>query len=148
MRQERGFTLVELLVVIGVMSVLATSVYILINPVAEMQKARDAERKTDMLKIQAVLEQYRADAGSYPTSSAPAGQFPSSCGANKTLTYNSVTYMQNIPCDPKTGGIYGYSSTGTTYSIFACLEYTSDPDKDATTQSACTTGASKTYTNP
>jgi len=143
---KKGFILIELLIVIAIIGVLAT--LLMANFVGVRQRARDAQRKSDIRQIQAALEIYRSDNGSYPTS------LPS-CGGSLSVTLPSgatTTYMQKIPCDPTgTNVSYGYSGDGTTYTLIACLENSSDSQADQTAtynNSHCTTPASYTVTNP
>lgn len=135
----KGFTLIELLIVVAIIGVLAT--LLMANFVGVRQRARDAQRKSDLRQIQSALELYRADNGSYVLA------LPS-CGGS-SLALNGTTYMQTVPCDPL-GGNYTYSSNGTTYSIVACLENANDNQKDATNVSPCngTTNFSYTLKNP
>ena len=42
--KKKGFTLIEILVVIGIMAVLATIVIIAINPAKQFAQARNADR--------------------------------------------------------------------------------------------------------
>lgn len=61
---QRGFTIVELLIVIVVIGILAALV---LNTFAGVQKrARDTERQTDATAISTQLERYYADNGKYP----------------------------------------------------------------------------------
>lgn len=53
-----GFTLIELLVVVGVIGILAYVLIAVINPVAQLQKGRDLQRKSDLKQIQSALEHY------------------------------------------------------------------------------------------
>lgn len=135
---RRGFTLIELLIVVAIIGVLAT--LLMVNFVGVRQRARDAQRKSDLRQIQSALEVYRADNSSYALS------LPS-CGLR--FEYNGTTYMQKVPCDAL-GGSYTFSSTGTTYSIIACLENTNDSQKDAANVPPCngTTNWSYTVQNP
>ncbi len=137
--RKAGFTLIELLVVIAIISILAA--LLMANFVGVRQRGRDGQRKSDLRQIQSALELYRADNGTYPTSLA-------ACGS--AFIYNSTTYMQKIPCDPLQKTSYNYSSDGTTYTIYACIENENDPDKDSSTQQVCTTvtNISFTLTNP
>lgn len=121
---KKGFTLIELLVVIAIIGILTT--FLVANFVGVKGRARDGQRKSDLRNIQAALEIYRSDKGSYPDS-IPA------CG--KTWEKDGVVYMQSVPCDPLNTGKYIYSykydnATGT-YSLVGCLENTSDAQKDA-----------------
>lgn len=158
-----GFTLIELLIVVAIIGVLAT--LLLVNFIGVRQRARDGKRKSDISQIQAALEQYRSDAGSYPTQLYPAS--PNADGTY-SLTNNGVTYMKSIPIDPLgtgagygTNGLYYYYSDGSSYWVVGCLENTSDnqgvsPSTATFTASgatdACTynTGSNKYYvaTNP
>lgn len=141
-KQQKGFTLIELLIVIAIIGILAA--LLLVNLIGIRQRARDAQRKSDLRQIQSAIELYRADSGSYPTSLSTCGQSLTGSGASPS------TYMQKIPCDPLTGGSYTYSSAGSTYSLIACLENSNDSQKDGTNVSPCngTTNFSFTVTNP
>jgi len=119
-RDLTGFTLIELLVVIAIISVLAG--LLVANFVGVRQRGRDAQRKSDLRQIQSALELHRSDNGNY-FSTLP------SCGS--AFTVGSVTYMQKIPCDPSVETDYVFSSTGITYTIYACLENANDQDRDA-----------------
>lgn len=61
----KGFTIVELLIVIVVIGILATLVITTYNGV--QQKARDTKRKTDINSIQGQLEAFTASKGYYPS---------------------------------------------------------------------------------
>lgn len=131
---KKGFTLIELLVVIAIMSILASVLYG--NFVSVRQRARDAQRKADLRRIQSDIEVYRSDKGYYPLESAL-----SSCGGS--FVEGSTMYIRKIPCDPLPDPVssnrYVYAPTTgcdntatlcTTYSIYACLENRNDPDID------------------
>ena len=116
----KGFTLVELLVVMGVIGVMAGIVVAAINPLRQFQRGRDSQRKADVAQVQQALEMWRADNGVYPDTSTL-----STCGGS--LVFSGVTYLRRIPCDPSnTTHAYTYSSTGATYTLRACLE---NPDE-------------------
>ncbi|MEK7095899.1 MAG: type II secretion system protein [Patescibacteria group bacterium] len=61
----KGFTIVELLIVIVVIGILAGLVVVTYNGI--QQKARDTERKTDINALHGQLEAYQAQNGNYPT---------------------------------------------------------------------------------
>jgi prepilin-type N-terminal cleavage/methylation domain-containing protein len=112
MKMKKGFTLLELLVVIGIMAILialGTTSYS-----TAQKKARDAKRKGDLKAIQNGLEQYYSICGYvYPTPAS--GNVPSSI----TCASPSTTIMNIVPKDPKTGTDYLMSATvaGSDYRI-------------------------------
>jgi prepilin-type N-terminal cleavage/methylation domain-containing protein len=63
--KERGFTIVELLIVIVVIGILAALVITTFTGI--QQKARNTERTTDIKAMHSSLEAYYAQAGRYPT---------------------------------------------------------------------------------
>src|SRR5260221_2944819 len=63
---QRGFTLIELVVTIGILAILAVFAIAALNPLDQFRKARDSERKSDLAQMQRVLEQYYQDNGRYP----------------------------------------------------------------------------------
>jgi len=118
---QRGFTLVELLIVIAIIGVLAA--LLMSNFIGVRQRARDAQRKSDLKQVQSALELYRSDIGSYPTTI----NFPA-CGSSLP-TSGTTIYMKEVPCDPSgsyNSGNYSYTSDGSTYSLAACAENSSD----------------------
>lgn len=65
LKKQRGFTIVELLIVIVVIGILAALVIVTFSGI--QQRARDTERRTDINAIQGHLEAYYAETGTYPT---------------------------------------------------------------------------------
>ncbi|MCF7846155.1 MAG: prepilin-type N-terminal cleavage/methylation domain-containing protein [Candidatus Peribacteraceae bacterium] len=68
LRNPRGFTLVELIIVIMIIGILAAT--LLPKVMGAPAKARDAARESDFNAISTVLELYYADNNVYPTPSA------------------------------------------------------------------------------
>lgn len=138
---RKGFTLIELLVVVAIIGVL--SALLMSNFVGVRQRARDAQRKSDVRQIQSALELYRADIGAYPGSSSL-----STCGSSVSLKSpdNSSTYLQSVPCDPSTSSAYTYtSSNGVTYTLVTCLENGNDSQKDSSNIAPCSSTNPVTY---
>src|SRR5256885_12699292 len=108
---SRGLTLIELLVVIAILGILAAGILALLNPVSQLQKARDARRKSDLSEIQKALELYYQDCGYYPANFPPAPgadyyRFDSKCQGDpslKEITFgqNMPLYMSQVPNDPR-----------------------------------------------
>jgi len=107
--KSKGFTIIELLIVIFIIGILATVIYVSLTYMR--QKARDAERISDINKIASVLESYYADNGNYPVDAFDeAGgylfNYPESKNVYMTLL-NNLTYItdydylnRDCPNDP------------------------------------------------
>lgn len=140
---QSAFTLIELLIVITILGVLMTLGYNTFQ--GSQQKARDAERKSDLKQIQKALELYQQD------QSTP--QYPESSPGLTSLV-SPVPYMNEEPGDPlpATWNWPDYTYTRTPgealeYTLYACLENENDPQADAV--DACTVkGVSYTITQP
>lgn len=156
MSEQKGFTIIELLTVMGVMGLLTAIIIMGVNPILQFQKARDGKRKADLEQIRSALEQYRTDTGAYPANNGPTA-LPQ-CG--NQWTNNGVIYMQKIPCDPlatagwydkSNAGSYYYNNTGAAYTLTACLENTKDPQGNMSSPgggTGCTNTDYYTVTNP
>lgn len=119
---KRGFTLVELLIVIGVLGVMAGVAISIINPVAQFQKANDSKRKSDLAQIQRALEIYYQDLKSYPLNSS-AYKIKDSTGTELNWGNPWTPYMGNLPADPNSPAKnYAYISDGQTYYLYASLD--------------------------
>lgn len=64
-KNQQGFTIVELLIVIVVIGILAALVITTFTGI--QQQARDTERKADIKALQGQIEAYYANKGNYPT---------------------------------------------------------------------------------
>lgn len=65
---KKGFTLLEILLVVGIIAVLAGIVIVAINPSKQLATVRDTERKSDIKQINNALMQYYIDNHEYPDS--------------------------------------------------------------------------------
>ncbi len=66
--QNKGFTLLEILLVIAAIGILAAIVLVAINPNRQIAQARNTVRQADINTIQKAVEQYLIENGSYPSS--------------------------------------------------------------------------------
>ncbi len=88
--REKGFTLIEFVLDIALLLILVSFVIILIDPLKQLNKAKDAARKQDAIQIRSAVDAYYNDHSCYPLS-LPFG---------RTWQENGVTYMQKVPQDP------------------------------------------------
>jgi prepilin-type N-terminal cleavage/methylation domain-containing protein len=89
--RKEGFTLIEILVVIGIIAVLATVVLIAINPARQFAQARDSQRTSNVSTILDSIGQRIADnKGLFPT--AP-GCVALTVGTTYTIGLGSGTFV-------------------------------------------------------
>ncbi|MGA1050356.1 MAG: prepilin-type N-terminal cleavage/methylation domain-containing protein, partial [Minisyncoccia bacterium] len=107
-RANKGFTLLEILLVIAAIGILAAIVLVAINPNRQIAQVRNAQRRSDINTIYKALEQYLIDNKDYPE--GITGTPKAIC--NNTVTPDCVdlevlvpTYLAEIPTDPS-GGVY------------------------------------------
>jgi general secretion pathway protein G len=84
-RSQAGFTLVELLVVIALISILAAMA--VVQHRNSVQRTQEATLKTNLFRMRDAIDQYYADKGKYPSS---------------LDTLVSDQYIRRIPVDPFT----------------------------------------------
>lgn len=107
-KKNQGFTLIELLIVIAILGLLATIVFVNLNPAGNLSKTRDARRAADVAQLQTALDNYALNNN---------GGFPA------LLSTLVPTYIGAIPTDPN-GVSYSYcvNATSTAYGLGITLE--------------------------
>ena len=113
LKRSGGFTLLEILLVVGIIALLAGIVIVAINPAKQLATVRNTERKSDIKQINNALTQYYIDNFRYPTSTPttlteicdtaalPGPQTTVSCGSLIDLSILVPTYLTAIPKDPQ-----------------------------------------------
>lgn len=119
----KGFTLIEILVVVALIAILTAITFIAINPAKNFADTRNAQRSSDVTQILNAITQYTSESGhstddfdtniAIPlctTTSAPIG--PTACATCVVLEGLLVDdYIVGIPSDPldtNTADGYGY----------------------------------------
>jgi general secretion pathway protein G len=114
-RDQDGFTLIEIMVVILIIGLLALMVVPRLRGVAD--RAKRTKAQADIQELKQALDRYYLDNGSYPTTDqglqalvAPptGGRLPSN--------YEQGGYIEKLPNDPW-GNQYFYQSDGSTYAL-------------------------------
>lgn len=135
LRNQGGFTLLELLIVIVIIGILA--LLIIPNITSAPKKARDTKRKTDITTVRKGLEEYFVNNNAYPAT------LPE-------LEAGSAPIIKTIPPDPKNTGVYVYTYTpaaaNSTYTLKACLENDADNGASTATDAACGSATAKSFT--
>jgi len=109
--QLRGFTIVELLIVIVVIAILAAITIVAYNGI--QQRARNSERVSEMASIERYVKLYVADNGAPPTTTSGCyharSNVASGCESLNSLR-NISQYLGNatLPTDPINDGTYRY----------------------------------------
>jgi type II secretory pathway pseudopilin PulG len=149
LRQNKGFTLVQLIVVVAVITVLTATVIFGDNIILRKGKAQNAQRYQDVAAIGKAIEFYQIDNDALPSDLAGAnvntGQKKVLCSSASSLTCDGQTrdclvvddtdflgkYIDTLPVDPEktadTDTGYYITRTGTGMMTFgSCTSYDSE----------------------
>ncbi len=120
---KKGFTLLEILLVIALLAVLFATVLYTLNPSRIITEVNDNKRKADALTLYQAIEQYALKTGAYPTDvqNVPAGSSleicktgAPSCTGKVNLSVLVPNYIASIPSystDINNSGFYIVKST-------------------------------------
>ena len=119
---KKGFTLIEVLIVIGVIAILAAIVIIAINPARQFAQARNTQRRSDVLAIlNAVHQRFTDNKGSFAEGTTCDALPAAESTITSTVAVGNVdlcdclvsTYLAEMPFDP----------TDTSAEYTSCADY-------------------------
>ena len=115
-KNNKAFTLIEVLLVIAIIAVLAAAVFVAINPAKNISDARNTQRRSDVTQILNAISQGFIDnvvlAGVPTCVAEPAGTHIGTGAGLVNATSLVPTYIAGIPLDPQGG-----TAADTGYSI-------------------------------
>jgi len=104
MRNKKGFTLIEVLLVIVIIAILAGIVIIAINPGRQISSANNTQRSSDVKAVLDAIHQYSIEnRGTLPAgipAAAPAVVIGSGNGQADICALLVPTYIAAMPFDP------------------------------------------------
>ncbi len=124
--KKRGFTLIELIIVVAIIAIMAGIASVAIA--GSRGKARDAVRKADMHHLRRAFHQYQADNEVFPAADESWGAIPNI----------DAVYIKNVPTDPTVTIPFMYAThdSATTNDVEFSIECTLETDSDTDTGEA------------
>ena len=162
---KKGFTLIELVIVIGILAILATVVVLVLNPAQMLVQARDSQRMSDLGSVKSAIALYLATADSPAVGATSKGTVSTACwfGTTCTTTCSGISTstavdstgwvnvdltgtaggspLSALPLDPSQTATYQYTyigdATNLTFELNANLESTKYSGLEATDGGNC-----------
>src|SRR3989344_7632899 len=124
-KAARGFTLLELIIVIAILAILSVAVILVINPAETLARARDSQRLSDLAAVKSAIGLYLAE-----VTPADLDAGVTAClnqtAINAQITYSNATYTacpdaNNNPAQGAdvTTGTSGFSTTDHCFTVAA-----------------------------
>lgn len=110
---QKGFTLLEILLVIAAIGILAAIVIVAINPQRQIAQVRNADRDISVNTLRNALNQYLIEEGSFPASISTTekeicaqGVAEATCNTSGLAYLGALApqYLASIPREPQTSG--------------------------------------------
>jgi len=114
---QDGFTLLEMLIVIGIIAILAAAVLVAINPARQFRLARDSQRTSNVTTIlNAIGQDISENTGTFKcngvaTSLPATSTIMKSIGGFDIASCITPTYVAALPFDPAKSGAHFTSVT-------------------------------------
>jgi prepilin-type N-terminal cleavage/methylation domain-containing protein len=120
--QTKGFTLIEILIVVAIIAILASVVLVGLGPTQSL--GRDARRVSDLHEVQNGLELYYNKNGAYPIPTTLTWGPQSTPTTLSGMLAGAGVGITNIPNDPNSNGnyIYAWTANGVSYVLAGLLE--------------------------
>jgi general secretion pathway protein G len=116
MQYARGFTLIEILVVVVIMGILASLVTM--TMVSKIDVARINKAKSDLRTIESALSVYRMDNFNYPTTELGLRSLIEKPSEFDAPNWSHDGYIKKPAIDPW-GHSYGYESDGRVFNLYS-----------------------------
>lgn len=140
LNRRSGVTMVEFLIVSGILLLLFFVVLLSLNPLILNQRNRDNKRLSDIATLERAVNEFYVDTGSYPDSasvlrvstSLPEGNLgPYEKISGGWIKADLSKYISELPIDPLNNSsyFYSYKHTNDGYEIDARLEINPDLSK-------------------
>jgi prepilin-type N-terminal cleavage/methylation domain-containing protein len=115
-KSTKGFTLIEILIVVAIIGILASVVVVGLGPA--QKRGRDARRASDLRSVQTALELYYGKNTKYPNAAITDWK------SLADILLAADLGVSQIPSDPTTNKEYLYATdvNGTTYILGATLD--------------------------
>ena len=121
--QRQGFTLIELMIVVVILGILATT--IMPKILSKPDKARVEKARFEIRQIMTALALFKTENGRFPTTSEGLQALVSNPDPSGLPGYDPDGYLDKVPLDPW-GSNYIYISPGVNSKDFDLISYGKD----------------------